>query len=252
MARVVYLAPATHDAPFSFSATVTTNSASTLVLEGDDVAWTFTGAFQRTGLFPSNPHSFSGTVESFVEEIGGVRGVEISDLALDWDEMLRDTTVIQAMLSGADKITLTGQADVAFGFGGRDRIEGRAGDDRLEGQAGGDRLFGDEGDDDLSGGGGKDRLYGGVGDDTLDGGGGKDQLTGGEGVDLFVFGRGAGKDRIMDFENGVDALAFLNVERFRQIDARQAGDDLVIKAGGAVVKLLDLDLDDFDRGDVIL
>ncbi|OYU39293.1 MAG: hypothetical protein CFE33_12895 [Pseudorhodobacter sp. PARRP1] len=68
---------------------------------------------------------------------------------------------------------------------------------RLTGGAGGDRLFGLDG---------QDSLLGGAGNDRLDGGTGRDFLTGGEGADQFIFAKGSGADRVLDFENDVDVL----------------------------------------------
>ena len=56
----------------------------------------------------------------------------------------------------------------------------------------------------LHGGGGKDRLFGGKDNDVLDGGDGNDRLTGGAGYDRFLMS--PGKDKIKDFEPGVDRI----------------------------------------------
>lgn len=98
--------------------------------------------------------------------------------------------------------------DSLFGGEGNDKLAGSTGDDFLFGEAGDDRLWGGEGNDTLDGGSGADKLKGGDGDDTLIGGEGKDRLWGGEGRDTFIFTSNSGKDRIHDFEIGVDVIAF--------------------------------------------
>ena len=66
------------------------------------------------------------------------------------------------------------------------------------------------GNDTLAGGKGADQLNGGAGIDTLRGGLGLDTLTGGAGRDFFDFnsvkeaGKGAARDRILDFSAAVD------------------------------------------------
>ncbi|MEL7466249.1 MAG: M10 family metallopeptidase C-terminal domain-containing protein, partial [Pseudomonadota bacterium] len=86
------------------------------------------------------------------------------------------------------------------GLGGNDLIRGREGIDQLEGGAGDDTLIGDEG---------------------------ADVIITGEGADTIVFNtapNAAERDRITDFESGVDIL---------QIDASEFGGGLV--AGLAAV-----------------
>ena len=63
---------------------------------------------------------------------------------------------------------------------------------------GDDVLVGGSGGDVLEGGAGDDGLYGRAGDDVLDGGAGSDELDGGEGKDTYMFGRGYGRDALID------------------------------------------------------
>lgn len=63
---------------------------------------------------------------------------------------------------------------------------------------------GKSGFDLLHGGDGKDRLFGGKDNDVLDGGDGNDLLKGGSGYDRFLLS--PGKDKIKDFEPGVDRV----------------------------------------------
>ena len=60
-------------------------------------------------------------------------------------------------------------------------------------------IIGTEEDDYINGGAGADKIYGGDGDDTIEGGTGNDQLTGGEGADVFVWSKGDGNDKILDY-----------------------------------------------------
>ena len=118
------------------------------------------------------------------------------------------------LLAGKPRFTdldiLRGEAgdDILKGNSAKNTLDGGSGDDQLFGRRGDDSLDGGEGDDDLIGGGGRDRLSGGDGADVLNGGKGVDVLTGGAGRDLFVFDGtgGRGRDRITDFELGVDQL----------------------------------------------
>lgn len=87
-----------------------------------------------------------------------------------------------------------------------DPIIGTAEADELTGGVGDDVLRGLQGADDISGGDGDDRLRGNSGHDVLDGDDGADRLTGGAGSDLFVFTNDGDRDKITDFEDGVDLL----------------------------------------------
>lgn len=115
---------------------------------------------------------------------------------------------------GNDLFRTAGGNDAVTGGSGDDTVRGGAGNDTLWGEAGNDRLFGDAGNDLLRGGDGTDRLNGGTGRDTLDGGAGNDILTGGAGADAFVLGGGGGRDRVTDFETGVDAVQVDDDARF--------------------------------------
>lgn len=105
--------------------------------------------------------------------------------------------------------------DTMFGALGKDSLAGESGDDLLRGGGGNDsviggtgndRLYGDAGDDWLEGGDHKDKLFGGSGDDTLVGGTGTDVLTGALGADQFHYREGFGRDKVTDFEDGLDTL----------------------------------------------
>ncbi|RVU21846.1 hypothetical protein EOE48_02015 [Methylobacterium oryzihabitans] len=129
--------------------------------------------------------------------------------------------------------------DRVYGGTGNDYLTGDAGNDLVRGETGEDRLFGGEGGDDLSGGAGADTIEGGDGADLLFGNSGDDVLTGGAGADIFGFGRGDGRDRILDFVPGgseADVIAFNGgvFADFAAVQAasRQEGADVVIAYGG--------------------
>jgi hypothetical protein len=103
-----------------------------------------------------------------------------------------------------------------LGFNSQDELFGGAGDDVLDGGDGDDKLFGEQGNDTLLGGSGQDELQGGIGDDLLNGGQGDNTLTGGAGSDTFVISR-LGKNRITDFEDGIDRLALEDGLTFNQL-----------------------------------
>lgn len=106
----------------------------------------------------------------------------------------------------AGRVLGGGGSDKLTGAGATDIFDGGDGADLLDGGRSGDMLLGQAGDDTLLGGWGRDFLDGGADADVLDGQQGDDRLTGGAGADIFVFGGGAGQDRVSDFEAGSDLL----------------------------------------------
>lgn len=109
---------------------------------------------------------------------------------------------------GDDTIWGDAAANRLAGGLGNDRLHGGLGKDTLEGGDGLDTLRGYAGGDRLEGGGGRDVLFGGRGNDVLAGGTGNDRLAGGLGADVFDFALAdfEGKDTILDWEAGVDAI----------------------------------------------
>lgn len=107
-----------------------------------------------------------------------------------------------------------------------DPFTGTIGNDVINGDAGNQTLRGLAGDDTLGGGGGADLLIGGVG---------KDRLIGGTGADLFRFESagdspvGAGRDRIQDFQRGIDKIDLTAIDA----NSRLAGDQAFIFIGTA-------------------
>ena len=161
--------------------------------------------------------------------------------------------------SGADALDGLAGNDTAQGLGGDDRLWGRQGADTLYGNAGSDRLWGGRDGDELHGGVGKDHLYGGLGHDTLYGGRGDDtlhggrladRLHGGEGKDVLVGGHGRdrfvyddadfGRDRIVDFEDGLDRLDFTGSGlRWGDLSVSNNGKgDAVVRVDGANSKIV--------------
>ncbi|MGV6849702.1 MAG: M10 family metallopeptidase C-terminal domain-containing protein [Marinibacterium sp.] len=108
-------------------------------------------------------------------------------------------TFIEKLKAGkkSDDITGNDVKNSIWGNKGADTIDGLGSNDKLYGGKGNDTLFGGDGLDTLDGGDGKDKLYGQKGKDTL---------IGGAGADFFFFEKNGGKDRILDFEDGLDTL----------------------------------------------
>ena len=174
--------------------------------------------------------------------------------------------------------------DIVNGGSGDDRVYGGGGDDVIDGDDGGDpqggddRLFGSAGNDRFFAGAGDDRSFGGSGNDTFNSGGGNDLEFGGAGDDYFVDtdgndrswgGAGAdrfewsdtdfGRDRIEDFEAGVDTLDMGNLafsldqtgaDPIRAIDV-QRGTWFYVDADNWVL-VVGVDLADFQAGDYIV
>lgn len=127
-------------------------------------------------------------------------------------------------------------------------ITGTAGANTLNGSSGADVIKGNAGDDKLYGLAGNDKLYGDGGKDTLDGGAGNDYLTGGADADVFRFSGKWGSDKIADFQDGIDRIDLrgnaLNFSALSitQVNADSDGrvDDVVVKAGGQTLTLLNM------------
>ena len=100
----------------------------------------------------------------------------------------------------------------------------------------GAHLLGREGDDTLhasgaavlDGGAGDDRLFGSFADDLLVGGAGNDVLEGRGGNDLFIFGRGAGQDRVDLRDDGGSAEIRLEGMLPGELALARSGSDLVL------------------------
>ena len=148
-------------------------------------------------------------------------------------------------------------SDIGSGGEGRDKFYGGNGSDIGFGGTGADLLFGNSGDDFLFGEQGNDRLRGGVGDDMMQGGAGNDHYWGGDGADVFNMSDVSverhnaqnapedwlpivtGRDRIYDFEDGVDVIDLGAIA----IDPTTFADDLdnAVSRFGFRNTLIDLD-----------
>ncbi len=141
----------------------------------------------------------------FTGSAGQVRYASTSDqTVIELDSNGDRISDLQIILSGAVQLDFSDFIGV--------RAAPTSGDDLLTGTAGDDVISALSGDDVVSGLEGSDSLNGGSGDDVLIGGDGRDLLTGGTGSDIFVLEsasdslRGAGRDRINDFQSGVDKI----------------------------------------------
>ncbi|RDI57921.1 peroxidase family protein [Microvirga subterranea] len=111
-------------------------------------------------------------------------------------------------------------------------------DNRLYGNAGNNVLKASSGNDIVRGYAGNDKLYGGSGNDKLSGGAGDDWLYGGPGQDVFVFEKNSGRDRIKDFQVGLDKIdvrAWSNVHDLADLRMTQSGAHVVIHHGADMV-----------------
>ena len=166
---------------------------------------------------------------------------------------------------GADVAQLGTGNDTGRGGAGDDFLYGGKGDDHLDGGADDDLLDGGRNIDTLLGGAGDDRLRGGFGADIINGGSGDDNIYGGttseaDGQsDTFVFqALDNGKDRIKDFENGIDKLdlrdfGFIDFDEVLALadDAGTSNFRIDFTASDRVI-IENFRLSEFDMGDVIL
>ena len=106
-------------------------------------------------------------------------------------------------------------------------------------------LRGSNGNDSLFGAGGRDTLDGGDDNDLLVGGLGRDLLTGGFGADVFDFDAlaesgitGATRDRIIDFQDGIDDINLSTIDAKTFLSGNQAfsfiGAGAFTSAGGQI------------------
>jgi Ca2+-binding RTX toxin-like protein len=118
--------------------------------------------------------------DTYVVDNEGDVIVELADQGVDTVEVGEGNYTLGANLENA---TYTGTAWYGLTGNGLDNV-----------------LTGNEGWNSLDAKAGKDKLYGAAGNDSLRGGLGEDTLAGGEGIDTYLFGRGDGKDTILDLE----------------------------------------------------
>lgn len=116
--------------------------------------------------------------------------------------------LIKALASGQVRTIGSDGDDVMMGVSQSNIIRSGDGNDTVLGRESADRLIGGWGDDVLNGAQGADVLIGNAGTDTLIGGKGQDVLIGGAAADVFVFTFDdyGDKDRIRDFQQGLDVV----------------------------------------------
>ena len=160
--------------------------------EGDQID--LTGAGGRT--FIGN-QLFSGTAGQVrAVSLAGQTIVELDangDRIADFQLELTGEHLLDRLDFVGLRGTPTEGADELFGTSGADTIDALGGNDILFGFAGGDTLDGGSGDDVLVGGLGRDFLTGGLGADHFR-------------LDSFQDSQGSARDRINDFQQGVDKI----------------------------------------------
>ena len=185
----------------------------------------------------------------------------------DGDDSIRarDGDDVLDLGDGNDVGRMSSGDDTALGGAGNDSLFGARGNDRLEGGDDDDLLDGGRNIDTLLGGAGNDRLRGGFGADILNGGAGDDNMYGGNTSgndgqsDTFVFlSLNNGKDRIKDFEDGIDKLDLsdFGFTDFSEVlaladNAGTSNFRIDFTASDRVI-VENFRLDQFDAGDVIL
>ncbi|MEM6441266.1 MAG: calcium-binding protein [Pseudomonadota bacterium] len=154
--------------------------------------------------------------------------------------------------AGNDEILGEGGADRGYGGGGRDQIRGGSGGDRLWGDGGADRIWVGGGGDRAWGGAGNDRIWGGGGADSLWGNAGNDTFYGSRGRDTYYVG--PGDDRIIDFADGRDKIAFSGPDKpggMRDLRITENGSSAVVRWDGGRATLDDTDQNQLTRADFI-
>lgn len=105
-------------------------------------------------------------------------------------------------------------------------------------------IIGSSGDDTIFGMGMNDVLDGGAGNDRLVDGRGRDILTGGTGADIFEFIADGKRDKITDFEQGIDRLDFTDyagLYAFQDLIIRSRSDGASILIGSEVLWIRSVD-----------
>lgn len=142
--------------------------------------------------------------------------------------------------AGVDTLDFTGMAATpvhvslaAVGF--QSILRNGSGDSGWFNVSGFENVIGGRGADSLTGDAGDNLLSGAAGVDTLRGGEGNDTLIGGAGADVFVFAPGGGRDRITDFELGVDLLQFTAASSMADVRITANGANAIVIVGNASV-----------------
>ncbi|MCB9993632.1 MAG: endo alpha-1,4 polygalactosaminidase [Hyphomicrobiaceae bacterium] len=172
----------------------------------------------------------------------------IGDGFIPYAAPTRDLDAMGAQLGGGRP---SNQNDLLTGNNRANHIDAKGGNDIVEGFAGNDHLKGGAGNDDL---------YGDRGRDVLAGGQGRDDLTGGANADRFVFGPDGNRDRIFDFQNGIDLLdlrAFHFGSKAAALkhlyEVGGASNQVVgFDAHGTIIIIHGADLADIGRADILI
>ncbi len=184
----------------------------------------------------------------------GDRIVELRDAGTD---TVRASVSYSLLVAGVEveNLTLTGTADInGIGNWRSNVLQGNAGNNRLSGNFGADAIFGMAGDDVLNGGNGCDTLFGGAGNDTLVGAQGRDEFWGGAGADTFVMAdRDVWRERVMDFENGIDLLNLhgTGVNGMSDLTMVTDVDGIVVNYGAASFQLVGISVAQLDASDFV-
>lgn len=226
-------------------------------LEGD-IALKFSGSASPT-TWPPHPATLQNTgqmigsvvlsdnMDNFINS-GAIRGtVNLSS----GDDTYSGGGTTTGMVSGGDGAdSLSGGAgfdnfqgnagaDTEHGNGGADWVVGGRDNDLLYGDDGDDIVYGNIGNDTCDGGAGADTIRGGQNEDSLSGGAGNDWLSGdlgndtisgGAGADTFHISKGAGVDRVMDFNLGEGDRVQLDAGMTYTV--AQSGADTILDLGG--------------------
>lgn len=174
-------------------------------------------AYLKSAWFGSNP-------------VGNPSVEEVFNALKPLDPILADLwkSIPTIAVSGSevrDEVNLfKDQNHIYFGFGGADRIASS------------------DGDDWLYGGTGDDQINGGNGNDILSGDEGADQLNGESGADTYLFGKGFGKDTVLNYDSevlGENADTILLGAGIAATDVKltRSFDDLLIGINGTTDQL---------------
>ncbi|MGJ3245542.1 MAG: calcium-binding protein [Elainellaceae cyanobacterium] len=138
-----------------------------------------------------------------------------------------------AVVEGVNNLSLNDlefiDIPVTIGTNQAERLQGTGQDGILNGRGKRDIISAKGGNDIVLGGNGNDVLNGGSGDDILDGGKGRDQYRGQGGSDVFVIREGQGRDRILDFKDGVDVIGLAKGLEFEDLSFNQQGNNTLIR-----------------------
>lgn len=167
---------------------------------------------------------------------------------------------------GNDSINGNAGVDTLVGNDGNDRISGNGGADTVRGGDGDDLILGGDGKDFLNGQDGNDTIFGGEQSDFLEGGADDDRLIGGAGFDRYKTGTGNdvvvvkvgdGKDKIVDFDDGVDRIELrdFNFSGFADVAAiaNQNGANVRINFNASDILIIEnFNIGNFDASDVFI